>query len=313
MSSSGEPGVGDGREAGVDRQRQRVDHQAPADAATGRCPRAPTVCSNRSVAERRARRRALRFGHRGRRRPARRSARTAAATRPRAARSGPRRAWPMCTSSGSQPTMLVVRRTLGSSSSATLAMTYGGSNAGQPLVVVHGEADRPWPGPTPRCRSRGCGCGTPGRSARAGGRGRRSRRSPGCAGCPSAPEVQNHSLTGVSWGSGPHVGQKVLRRNPTASPAVREGAAHAGGEVPEVGDERDAGDHRRRHRSRGTRGGRPARAAWTPRARPPRGSRRRRTATSRRWRGPAGCSVGPGRMALIRMPCFRKPIASRAM
>ena len=32
-------------------------------------------------------------------------------------------AWPMCTSEGSQPTMFVVSRTIGSSASATLAIT----------------------------------------------------------------------------------------------------------------------------------------------------------------------------------------------
>ena len=38
--------------------------------------------------------------------------------------------WPIWTSPGSQPTMFVVRWTRGSSVSATLAMTYGGSKSG---------------------------------------------------------------------------------------------------------------------------------------------------------------------------------------
>ena len=38
--------------------------------------------------------------------------------------------WPMWTSSGSQPTTLVVRWTLGSSARATLAIAYGGSKSG---------------------------------------------------------------------------------------------------------------------------------------------------------------------------------------
>ena len=48
--------------------------------------------------------------------------------------------WPIRTSSGSTPTMWVVRRTVGSSARATTAITYGGGNAGMPLVGVHGEA-----------------------------------------------------------------------------------------------------------------------------------------------------------------------------
>ena len=49
--------------------------------------------------------------------------------------------WPMRTSSGSQPTMFVVRWTVGSSASATLAMTYGGSNPGSHWCMVDREGD----------------------------------------------------------------------------------------------------------------------------------------------------------------------------
>ena len=57
--------------------------------------------------------------------------------------------WPMCTSSGSQPTTFVVSRTSASSSRATIAITYGGgerrASHGWALTVSR----PPWPGRTP--------------------------------------------------------------------------------------------------------------------------------------------------------------------
>ena len=104
-------------------------------------PESTTRCSKRSLLRGRPHGRALRL-----RDPLRavgrcRSARTAAARRPRAARSARVTSWPMWTSSGSQPTMFVVSRTAASSASATIAIAYGGSNDGQPLVAVDREPD----------------------------------------------------------------------------------------------------------------------------------------------------------------------------
>ena len=49
--------------------------------------------------------------------------------------------WPMCTSSGSQPTTFVVRCTVGSSASATIGDRVRRLEAGQPLVLVDRETD----------------------------------------------------------------------------------------------------------------------------------------------------------------------------
>ena len=181
-------------------------------------PESTTRCSNRSSL---TRRRAASGGRgsatRSTERRSRRSARTAAATRRRAARSGPRTSWPMCTSSGSQPTMFVVRCTVGSSASATIAIAYGGSKPGSHwcwLTVNPTTVPRP---DTTDGSTRGCG--TPGRSAPAGARASGSRRSRWMRSWPSAPEVQNHSLTGVSWGSG-RTRQNLPERNPTAPVAA---------------------------------------------------------------------------------------------
>ena len=89
-------------------------------------------------------------------------------------------------------------------------------------------------------------------------------------------------------------------------------SVNAGAEVAGVGDHRRAGDRRRRRRCTGTRAGRPARAASTPRRRPPRGSRRRSRATCSLFACASGVSVGPGQMALMRIPCLRNGIASPA-
>ena len=114
--------VGDGLEAGVNGQRERVDHEPPPDSG------APDASEDGLVLE------AL---------SAERDAGGRVAPVPRPGRSGsslarqleerqpdvfllhePRRNfWPIWTSAGSLPTMLVVRWTRGSSSSATLAMT----------------------------------------------------------------------------------------------------------------------------------------------------------------------------------------------
>ena len=103
-------------------------------------PESTDRCSNRSSLERRPGRRAVAVRSTRSASRSRRSARRAAATRRRAARTARSTSWPMCTSSGSHPTMLVVSRTSASSSSATTAITYGGAKSGEPLVGVHGEA-----------------------------------------------------------------------------------------------------------------------------------------------------------------------------
>ncbi len=110
-------------------ERERVDHEAPADA------RPPDAAEDGSVlealvAQRRARRAAGPARARGRRGRSRRSARRAGARRPRPARSGPPPPARCARRTGSHPTMLVVRCTRASSASATLATTYGGSKAG---------------------------------------------------------------------------------------------------------------------------------------------------------------------------------------
>jgi hypothetical protein len=123
---------------------------------------------------------------------------------------------PMWTSSGSHPTMLVVRCILGSSASATLAMTYGGSNPGSHwwwLTVNATTVPRPdttvgFPDRLPQAGHGGTGGWT---SASQSWQPWTRRR-------PSAPDVQNHSLTG--WGAGAPDGQNSLDRNSTAPAAA---------------------------------------------------------------------------------------------
>ena len=125
----GEAGVGHRLEAGVDGQREGVDHEAPAELRPAD-PAEHGAVLEALGADRWPRRRAHRGGHPVDRDRSRRWARRAATRRPRAARSGPR---PLgrcarrparsrrCSSSGGRE---------GSSARATLAMTYGGSKSG---------------------------------------------------------------------------------------------------------------------------------------------------------------------------------------
>ena len=118
-------------------------------------------------------------GIRGRRGRSRRSARTAGARRPRAARSARVTSWPMWTSSGSQPTMFVVSRTVGVLGERDDRDHVRRLERRQPLVAVDGEADdgaatrhdgrRPRPAAARRADR-----------ASAGARASRSRCSPGC-------------------------------------------------------------------------------------------------------------------------------------
>ncbi len=195
----GQPRVGDGGEAGVDGERQRVDHQAAADG------RAADTGEHRTMlepvgADRSAGRRPGRLS-----RPDRQDRWS-----PVGSNSGSQTSsWcskrtatrcPTWTSYGSHPTMLVVRCTLGSSSSATLAIAYGGSNAGCHWCWF---TVKPTTVPRPDTTVGACaGSGTTGTRGPADARAGRSRRSPGSAALPSSPDVQNQSLAGVSCGSG---------------------------------------------------------------------------------------------------------------
>ena len=112
--------------------------------------------------------------------------------------------------------MFVVRCTLGSSSSATLAIAYGGANAGDhwcSLTVKPTTVARPDTTVGSRFRLRHAGqIGTGGwtswpQSAHAWMRS-----------VPSAPDVQNHWLAGVSCGSGRTSSRdQMLRRKPMTS------------------------------------------------------------------------------------------------
>ena len=213
---------------------QAPPHGRPADA------RQHGLVLEAVVAERRPGRGQARFGHEiARLVVLARWARRAGATRPRAARSARAPRWPTCTSLGSHPTMLVVSRSAGSSSRATLAMTYGGVEAGQPRVLVHGEPDdraatrhlagRPVPAPA--------------------GRADRHRRvhervavaaAPGCAGGRPPPTSRTTRWPGSAGGAV----ARVRTRSEHAAHELHgtagrfERTRHAGREVPGVGDER---------------------------------------------------------------------------
>ena len=106
----------------------------------------------------------------------------------------------MRTSSGSQPTMFVVRRTVGSSARATLAMTYGGSKPGSHwcwLIVKATTVARPDTSVGAHDRLRQLG-----QIGAGGWTSALQSVHPWMRSTPSAPEVQNHSLNGVSCGSG---------------------------------------------------------------------------------------------------------------
>ena len=107
---------------------------------------------------------------------------------------------PMCTASASQPTMFVVRCTVGSSASATFAIAYGGSNPGSHwwrLIVKPTTVPRPDSAVGSHARLRHAGqIGTGGCTSFP------QSVQPWIRRRPSAPEVQNHSVAGVSCGSG---------------------------------------------------------------------------------------------------------------
>ena len=99
MSLDRQPGVGDRLQAGVDGQRERVDHQPPAEGGTADAAEDGPVLEA-LVAEGGAGQRPHRFGdpvHRVDRRP---SARTAAATRPPVGGTWTVTSWPISTSPG---------------------------------------------------------------------------------------------------------------------------------------------------------------------------------------------------------------------
>ena len=143
----------------------------------------------------------------------------------------------MCTSLGSHPTTFVVRRTPASSSSATIRDHVRRGERRRPRVRVHGEPDHACRGQTPgvgshaRLRQTGqIGTGGWTRVPQSVHRWMRSR--------PSAPDFQNHSVAGVSSGSGlvggwrgcGHVGPSVgddLRQLDARADA-RRGGAHDG-------------------------------------------------------------------------------------
>ena len=135
-----QPGVGDRRQAGVDGQRERVDHQPPAEGGAADAAEDGPVLEA-LVAERRAGERPHRLRRPGRPGRPSPSARRAAATRPPAAGTGPRPPGRSRPRSGSQPTMFVVRWTRGSSAERDVGDDVGRIEVRQPAVGVDREAD----------------------------------------------------------------------------------------------------------------------------------------------------------------------------
>ncbi len=192
------PGVGDGLEAGVDGEGEGIDHEpAPEPRPADPAEDGAVLVARRGEGERGTGRTGSGTRSTGSTDPvsSKRGSHTSSRCSKRTATS-----WPMATSPGSHPTMLVVRRTRGSSASATLAITYGGSKAGShrwALTVKPTIVPRPDTavGFQDRLRHEGQrgtgGCTSSPHSAH-----------PWIRNVPSAPEVQNHSLAGVSSGSG---------------------------------------------------------------------------------------------------------------
>ncbi len=107
---------------------------------------------------------------------------------------------PTCTASGSHPTTFVVSRTRSSSSSATIAMTYGGLIVGSHwcvFTVYPTTVPRPDTSTTSISVEWQCGqTGVGGKSNAPHGMLRCTRNTP------SRPAVQKNSFSGVSSGSG---------------------------------------------------------------------------------------------------------------
>ena len=195
-----EAGVVDGTQAGLDGERERVAHQPATELATSRSPRwppCPRTCRATPSGARAAWSRLRPAADRAR---DRRWARTAGARRRRAARTPPPPACPDAPSPGAHPTTFVVRRTRSSSSSATIAMTYGGAIAGSHwcTFTVH-----PTTVPRPETSTTSISVewqygqtGVGGKSSAPHGMLRCTRSTP------SRPAVQKNSFSGVSSGSG---------------------------------------------------------------------------------------------------------------
>ena len=186
MSDGSSPASAIACEAAVDRQRDRVDHQPAADLRHADAGDGDVVLELLRALRHRPRH-ARRLVDGGERDPcrSRRWARTAGSTRRRRARSAPAPSCPTCTSPGSQPTMLVVRRTRSSSSMATIAITYGGGKLGShvcSLTVNPATTARPTPRPAPTRSS-----GSTGTPAPAGDAARRTRCSAGTGACRPRP------------------------------------------------------------------------------------------------------------------------------
>src|SRR5436190_17784293 len=118
--------------------------------------------------------------------------------------------------------MLVVNRTIGSSSSATFAMTYGGAKSGSHccwLIVNPTTVPRPETATCVRALLRHAGQIGVGGWTKVPQSAHPSMRS-----LPSDPDVQNHSLNGVSCGSGrvgtPAVQPVYVERNSTTGVAA---------------------------------------------------------------------------------------------
>src|SRR5579875_4231148 len=138
----------------------------------------------------------------------------------------------MCTSPGSHPTTLVVRRTLASSARATMATTYGGSKPGSQrwaLTVKPTTVPSPDTAVCSRLQLRQAGqMGTGGCTSFP------QSPQPWMRSTPSAPEVQNQPVSGVSSGNGltaclpspaAECGPPRLRTPPPAAAAAGGGPA----------------------------------------------------------------------------------------
>ena len=122
--------------------------------------------------------------------PPRGRARTRGATRRRSCSNVTRTGMPMRTSSGAQPTMLVVSRSPSCSGSSTMATTYGGSKPGIPGLVVDREGVHDRRGPTPPRAPRSRAEARRADRAPAGGASSRTPGSAGSAARRRSPPVQ---------------------------------------------------------------------------------------------------------------------------
>ena len=204
---------------------ERVDHEAPAErgpadaAEDGPVLEALVASGARGVGPHR-------FGDPVDRVDAPRQLEERAARRPLAARSGPRPPARCATSSGSQPTMFVVRWTRGSSASATLAMTYGGSKSGsQRWALTVKPTTVPRPGDRGRLRRPAPAVGAD--RARAGGPARRSRCTPGCGARRRRPRSRTTRWPASAQGAVASGSRSVAVRSIDIDVVIEHWAIHA--------------------------------------------------------------------------------------